>query len=143
MTMPFFQGLTLGGILTSGSHGTGDRTNSALVDAIVSVTLVAADGSVSTVSRAEPEAWAAINGGLGLTGVITELLVQLTPPTNTQLHTVLNHDDANMYEMIQELLKVCACLRMYACKRAAVCVCARVRFGCSNLPAAGQRSSSL
>lgn len=61
---------------------------------------------MSVVTRADPAAWAALNGGLGLSGILTELEVQLTPPTNTQLRTVLNKPDDNIYQDIQELLKV-------------------------------------
>lgn len=40
MTLPFYQGLTLGGILTTGSHGTGDRVLGTLGESLVSATLV-------------------------------------------------------------------------------------------------------
>jgi FAD/FMN-containing dehydrogenase len=106
MTLPFYAGLTLGGILSTASHGTGDRVPSALVDMVVEVTWVDAQGKVHKASRDTPETWKAINGGIGLIGVITELRLQLTPPTNTQLKTILNQPDDNMYEMIEKLLQV-------------------------------------
>lgn len=37
MTLPFYAGLTLGGILATSSHGTGDRVPSALVDMVTEV----------------------------------------------------------------------------------------------------------
>jgi hypothetical protein len=58
------------------------------------------------VTRDNPEIWKAVNGGIGLIGVITEIKIQLTPPTNTQLKTILNQPDDNMYEMIEKLLQV-------------------------------------
>jgi hypothetical protein len=106
MVLPFYSGLTLSGILATASHGTGDRVASALVDMVAEVTWVDAKGVVHKTSRDDPVTWRAINGGLGLIGAITELKLQLTPPTYTQLKTVLNQPDDNMYETIQELLTV-------------------------------------
>lgn len=106
MTLPFYSGLTLGGILATASHGTGDRTASALVDMVTEATWVDASGEVHVASRDTPETWAAINGGLGLLGVITELNLQLTPPTNTRLETHLNQPDTNIFGDIERLLKV-------------------------------------
>jgi FAD/FMN-containing dehydrogenase len=54
--------------------------------------------------KGDPE-FAAFNGGLGVFGVMTELLLQLTPPTVTQLITVVKNDTA-MMEDINKLLKV-------------------------------------
>lgn len=34
MTLPFYAGLTLGGILTTASHGTGDRVPSVLMEMV-------------------------------------------------------------------------------------------------------------
>lgn len=46
-----------------------------------------------------------MNGGLGVYGVITELLMQMTKPTYTTLITV-EQSDANMFKDVQKLLKV-------------------------------------
>lgn len=46
MTLPFFQGLTLGGILATASHGTGDKVASALADMVVEAVWVDAAGKV-------------------------------------------------------------------------------------------------
>jgi len=106
MTLPFYAGLTLGGILTTASHGTGDRMPSALIDAVLEATYVDAKGVAHTISpTSAPETWKALNGGLGLIGVVTELLLQLTPPTNTKLKTYLNQPDSNLFDQIQVLLK--------------------------------------
>jgi hypothetical protein len=133
MTLPFYAGLTLGGILTTASHGTGDRTTSTLGDTVVEATWVDAAGEVHTVTRADRETWRAINGGLGLIGVITELKLQLTPPTNTQLKTLLNQPDTNIFGMIQELLKVLvdACV-LFVCYLCCEC-CARTPAYMNNL----------
>jgi FAD/FMN-containing dehydrogenase len=51
MTLPFFSGLTLGGILATASHGTGDRVASALVDMVVEAVWVDAAGTVGAIAR--------------------------------------------------------------------------------------------
>jgi FAD/FMN-containing dehydrogenase len=51
MTLPFYAGLTLGGILSTASHGTGDRLPSAFGDTVVEVTYVDAQGNVHKVRR--------------------------------------------------------------------------------------------
>jgi FAD/FMN-containing dehydrogenase len=63
-------------------------------------------GQIHTATRDEPETWHALNGGLGLMGVVTELVLQLTPPTNTVLRTALNQPDTDMPEKIMRMLKV-------------------------------------
>jgi hypothetical protein len=57
------------------------------------------------VSRPKNPEFKAFNGGVGVFGVVTELLLQMTPPTNTQLITVVK-EDKNMMEEINRLLKV-------------------------------------
>jgi hypothetical protein len=46
-----------------------------------------------------------MNGGLGVYGVITELLMQMTPLGYTTLTTV-EYKDINMHKDLQKLLKV-------------------------------------
>lgn len=53
-----------------------------------------------------PGVWRALSGGLGLVGVVTELVLQLTPPTNTQLKTVLSQPDTHMLDTVSQLLEV-------------------------------------
>jgi FAD/FMN-containing dehydrogenase len=45
-----------------------------------------------------------MNGGLGTLGVITELLMQMTPPSSTTLVTI-EGSDKNLYADVQRLLK--------------------------------------
>lgn len=45
-----------------------------------------------------------MNGGLGVYGVITELLIQLTPPTYTAL-TTIELPDTNMLSDVKQMLK--------------------------------------
>lgn len=59
-----------------------------------------------TSTRDTPETFRALNGGLGLMGAITELVLQLTPPTNTALKTLMNQPDDQIYDVIKQLLVV-------------------------------------
>eukprot|EP00882_Tetradesmus_deserticola_P001995 GHRQ01002140.1.p1 GENE.GHRQ01002140.1~~GHRQ01002140.1.p1 ORF type:complete len:593 (+),score=177.48 GHRQ01002140.1:42-1820(+) len=103
-SLPAYQGLTLGGILSTSAHGSGDRTTSSLADALLEVTWVDGRGRVH-VSRPKDPEFKALYGGVGVLGVVTELLLQMTPPTNTQLITVVKKDK-NMMDEINRLLKI-------------------------------------
>jgi FAD/FMN-containing dehydrogenase len=50
-------------------------------------------------------------GGMGLIGLITELEIQLTPPTHTKLITRYLSKDENMVDDIEKMLKVSSCMR--------------------------------
>jgi hypothetical protein len=102
--LPAYQGLTLAGILATSAHGSGDLTTSTLADTVLEVTWVDGRGNIHVSKPSDPE-FKAFNGGLGLFGVITELLLQLTPPTLTELITVAK-DDKDMMNEINRLLKV-------------------------------------
>lgn len=82
----------------------GDRTTNSLADTVLEVTWVDGTGKVRVSKKGDPE-FAAFNGGLGMFGIMTELLIQLTPLTNTELITVMKKD-TNMMEEINKLLKV-------------------------------------
>jgi FAD/FMN-containing dehydrogenase len=73
---------------------------------VLNVTWVDAAGSVHNHGRDTDEV-RAMCGGVGVLGVITELALQLTPPTNTRLSTPRYlASDANLTADIDELLKV-------------------------------------
>lgn len=82
----------------------GDRTTNSLADTVREVTWVDGTGKVRVSKKGDPE-FAAFNGGLGIFGIMTELLIQLTPLSNTELITVMKKDK-NMMEEINKLLKV-------------------------------------
>lgn len=86
-------------------------TTSSLADTILEITWVDGTGKVHVSKKGDPE-FAAFNGGLGVFGIMTELLIQLTPPSNTQLITITKNDTDLMTD-INNLLKVtyagCTC----------------------------------
>lgn len=88
-------------------------TTSSLADTILEVTWVDGTGKVHVSKKGDPE-FAAFNGGLGVFGVMTELLIQLTPTTDTRLSTVTNKD-TDMTADINKMLKVVGAVREGGC----------------------------
>jgi hypothetical protein len=107
-------------------------TTSSLADTVLEVTWVDGAGRVRVSKRGDPE-FGAFNGGLGVFGIMTELLIQLTPPSNTQLISVVRKD-ANMMADINSLLKV---------RVMWVSVEGRGRAGCCNNTPAGSSRALL
>lgn len=102
-TPTVYAGLTLAGVLSTSGHGSGYKTTSAIWDTLLEVTWVDGTGKVHASKPTDPE-FKAMVGGLGVFGVVTELLMQMTPPTATTLVTV-EGDDKNMFADVQRLLK--------------------------------------
>lgn len=102
---PVYGNLTLGGILTTSAHGSGDRTISSLADTVAEIVWIDGRGAVRRSLRDSDEG-RAIAGGVGLTGIVTELVLQATPPTHTQLITRYLSSDADMLKDLDAMLKV-------------------------------------
>jgi hypothetical protein len=128
--LPSFAGLTLGGALATAAHGSGPST---LADMVVAATWVDGTGKVHRTSSGtaleveqdrgsgsgsgsgddhssspllSTRAGRALVGGLGLTGVVTELVLQLTPLTLTHALVALNAPDDTLAADVRDLLRV-------------------------------------
>lgn len=99
-----YGGLTLAGVLATTAHGSGDRTISGIWDTLLEITWVDGTGKVHVSKPDDPE-FRGMNGGLGVYGVMTEFLMQMTPPRGAELITV-RKSDKDMFKTINELLKV-------------------------------------
>lgn len=77
---------------------------STFADTVLEVTWVDSTGVVHVSKRGEPD-FSAFAGSLGVFGVMTELLLQLTPSANAELMTV-KQNDKDMAANIDALLKV-------------------------------------
>ncbi len=83
--MPEFRGLTLGGLLATGSHGS-SRKHSAVSSQIVSrLQLVTAAGDVRELTSKDGDLFKAATVSLGALGVVTSLELTLSPRFNVQM----------------------------------------------------------
>jgi len=105
-SLPVFGGLTLGGSIAAGAHGSGANaaTANAPIDFVTEIVWVDASGSRRVTKRGEYE-WNAMYAGLGLVGVMTEIVVQLKPKSHTKFETRFRKSDQNMVSDIEQLLK--------------------------------------
>jgi hypothetical protein len=109
----------------------GDMTISTFADNVLEVTWVDGTGKMHVSKKGDAD-FRAFNGGLGVFGVMTELLIQLTPTSNAELITV-KQNDTNMMDNINALLKVCEPFDN------TVCICLNVLFQCclGTVPSSG------
>lgn len=71
--------ISVGGAIATGTHGSGVALGN-LATAVTSIDTVGADGNVRTLSRTEaPERFQASVVGLGATGIVTHITLQLQP----------------------------------------------------------------
>lgn len=104
-SLPAYAGLTVGGVLSTSGHGSGDQATSNICDTLISLTWVDHQGNIRKSARKDKEG-KMFCGGMGLIGLITELEVQLTPPTHTKLITRYLSNDTNLVDDIEKMLKV-------------------------------------
>ncbi len=76
-----FLGLSVGGLIATGSHGTG-RNVATFGDAVVAFELVTAAGEVLHVSEPGSDLWRAVITNLGTLGVLTSVTLQCEPLYN-------------------------------------------------------------
>jgi FAD/FMN-containing dehydrogenase len=76
--VPGTQFVTLGGALANDIHGKNHHRKGTFGNHVLSFKLARSDGSVTVCSRLEnPDLFSATIGGMGLTGIVTELTMQL------------------------------------------------------------------
>ncbi|KAI8477082.1 MAG: hypothetical protein J3K34DRAFT_399332 [Monoraphidium minutum] len=96
--------LSIAGVLTTGGHGTGHNVSCNMADATINITWVDVEGTVHTSARHSPEGHA-LSGGVGMMGIITEVGVQMTPPTLTKAISKTFLKDTNLPADIDGYLK--------------------------------------
>jgi len=80
---PIFDGMTLGGVLAVGGHGTGQGLGT-MSDSIDELTIVTPDGTERTLRNTDPELESAATG-LGLLGIIYSVKLRCEPAYNVQI----------------------------------------------------------
>lgn len=87
-------------------------------DMVTEVTFVDGSGAVQKATNPSPE-FNAVSAGLGLAGIVTEVTLRLTAPTNTKLITRYLASDADLAGDIPKMLQVgcgeCVGLNSYVC----------------------------
>lgn len=78
---PVFTGMTVGGAVATGTHGTGLETSS-LSDDVVAMTLVDGRGELVEVSERDPELLRAAQVSLGALGVVYDVTLRCRPRFN-------------------------------------------------------------
>ncbi len=90
--------VTLGGAVSTGSHGTGARFAS-LSSQLLSATLVAGTGEVVTISDSQDlELWPSVKLSLGALGIFTELVFRIVP--GYRIRT--SEEQVRMTELVDE-----------------------------------------
>lgn len=93
-------------------------------DTVVEIVWVDGKGEVHTSARDSPEG-RAFCGGLGLIGIMTELVIQMTKSTHTKLTTRYLASDKNLMQDIEQMLKVSEMVPLWYAKRDRT-VCSRI-----------------
>lgn len=91
--------VSLGGCVAADVHGKNHHQDGSFGDHVLGIELILADGRRMICSPAEnPELFWATVGGMGLTGIIGEVTIQLIPITSTYM-MVRHHAAANLEQL--------------------------------------------
>jgi len=95
--------VTLGGCIANDVHGKNHHAHGSFSSSILSFTLIKANGEVEICSpKHSPKLFWATVGGLGLTGIIAEVTIQLRRVESAYLH--VEHEPADDLEELLELM---------------------------------------
>ncbi len=95
--------VSLGGCVAADVHGKNHHHDGSFANHVLGIDLIIADGSHKTCSASEnPELFWATVGGMGLTGIISEVTLRLIPIQTAQI-MVSNHAAKNLEQLFQLL----------------------------------------
>jgi FAD/FMN-containing dehydrogenase len=95
--------VSLGGCIAADVHGKNHHHDGSFAEHVLGIVLILADGSYKTCSATENAElfWATV-GGMGLTGIISEVTLKLIPIQTSQI-MVTNHAAKNLEHLFQLL----------------------------------------
>jgi UDP-N-acetylenolpyruvoylglucosamine reductase len=99
--MPEYRGLTIAGLVATGSHGS-SRKHAAVSNQIVNkIVLVTANGDVRELTKKDGDLFKAATVNLGAMGVVTSLELTLAPKSNIKLtSTVMDLEKSSLSEFL-------------------------------------------
>ncbi|KAF6256372.1 hypothetical protein COO60DRAFT_1640790 [Scenedesmus sp. NREL 46B-D3] len=111
--MPGYADLTIGGLLATGAHGFGGKGSSNIADIVKVITFVDGTGEINRVNR-NSAVGRGLSGGLGMLGVMTEIVLQLQPGLGkTRSWSTGARSDANMAQELNDLWDEHSNLQIY------------------------------
>jgi L-gulonolactone oxidase len=99
-SLPIYEGMTVGGMAATGSHGS-SLQHASLSDQVLEMTIVRPDGESVRVTRQNPETWRAACLSLGLLGVVYSLRLKCEPAQQLETHDVIMPLEKGLRQMAQ------------------------------------------
>jgi L-gulono-1,4-lactone dehydrogenase len=99
-SLPIYEGMTVGGMVSTGSHGSG-LTDGSLSDEIIEMTIVRADGEIVRVTDADLQTWRAARISLGMLGIIYSVKLKCRPAANMRAQDIIVPLDEGLAQMEQ------------------------------------------
>ncbi len=102
---PGTRAVTLGGAIAADVHGKNHHRDGSLGRYVLSIDVAMPDGEVLTLTaQSDAELFFATLGGMGLTGIVVEATIQLTPIANS-LMSVNTRRATNLDQLLDELIE--------------------------------------
>lgn len=89
---PAYRGLTMAGLVATGSHGSSRKHPAISAQLVEELTLVTPEGEVRHLSRADGDLFKAATANVGLLGVVYKLKFKIRPQFNLELKTVVREE---------------------------------------------------
>lgn len=104
-----YRGVSIGGAIGTGSHGSSPRHSDVLSDAVESIELVAADGSLREYDQysTDPDIFNALRTNLGMLGAVVQIRLKIQPQFNLHVHVSYESDQNLLSGNILDTMSPC------------------------------------